>query len=86
MHNIVYAGNGETHNNRATIKFSLPLKGTHDDYAFLVSVAIGALGVPQGGHVSGYNMAPVGSVQHLVGFEVYTDQPTADFSWIVVKL
>jgi hypothetical protein len=86
MNTIVYAGNGKTKNNRATITFSSPLKGTHTDYAFLVSVAIGALGVPQGGHVCGYGMAPVGKVQYLASFDVYTDQPIADFSWIVVKL
>jgi hypothetical protein len=86
VNEIVYAGNGKTNNNRATITFNTPLKGTHDDYAFLVSVAIGALGVPQGGHVCGYNMAPVGTVQYLAGFDVCTDQPSVEFSWIVVQL
>jgi len=86
MDNIVYAGNGITNNQRVNITFSKPLKGTQANYAILVSVAIGALGVPQGGHVCGYAMAPVGNVQYLAGFEVYTDQPIANFSWIVVQL
>jgi hypothetical protein len=84
MNTIVRAGNGQSDNNRATIRLRPPLLGPHTNYAFLVSASLGPLNLPHGAYVCGYDMDQ--TLQNVAAFEVYTEQAIAQFAWIVVQL
>jgi hypothetical protein len=82
--NILFAGNAQSSSNRAKITFSSPLQGNQSKYAFLVSVLGGPTNLPNGAFVSGFDMDGTG--QNVAAFEVYTNQPIAQFSWLVLRV